>query len=58
MMCRFDPALHDTILEKNGCREMTHGGRTMKGFVFVNEDVVKTKKEREYWITLSLDYKS
>ena len=56
LMCRFDPALHDTILEKSGCREMIHGGRTMKGFVFVKEDVVKTKKELEYWITLSLDY--
>jgi TfoX/Sxy family transcriptional regulator of competence genes len=56
IMCRFDPALHDTIIENTGCREMVHGGRTMKGFVFVSEEVLKTKKELDYWIRLSLDF--
>ena len=56
LMCRIDPSQHDTILEKNGCREMIHGGRTIKGFVYVPEDAVKTKKELDYWIKLSLSY--
>ena len=56
LMCRIDPLRHDTILEKTGCREMIHGGRTMKGFVYVHEDAVKTKKELDFWIKLSLDY--
>ncbi|WP_244309942.1 hypothetical protein [Leptospira mtsangambouensis] len=28
----------------------------MKGFVYVKEEDIKTKKEIEYWIQLSLDY--
>jgi hypothetical protein len=28
----------------------------MKGFVFVSEDVLTTKKKLEYWVSLALDY--
>lgn len=28
----------------------------MRGFVFVNPDGVKTKKDLEYWLTLALEY--
>ncbi|MBC7827652.1 MAG: TfoX/Sxy family protein [Chitinophagaceae bacterium] len=56
IMCRFDPALHDTVLEKEGCREMIRAGRTIKGFVFVNEEAFKTKKELEHWLKLALDF--
>lgn len=58
LMCRFDPALHDTIMEKEGCREMIHGGKTMKGFVFVDGDSIKSKKQFDYWINLALDFNS
>src|ERR671912_253268 len=56
LMCRFDPTVHASIVEKPGCREMIHGGRTMKGFVFVSQDVLKTKKELAFWLKLSLDF--
>ena len=56
LMCRIDPKLHETVLERNGCREMIHGGRVMKGFVFVNEESIKNKKDFDYWINLSLDF--
>ncbi|HKH60433.1 MAG TPA: TfoX/Sxy family protein [Flavitalea sp.] len=56
LMCRFDPSFQDTILEKAGCREMIHAGRTMKGFVFVSEEVLKTKKDLAFWLKLSLDF--
>ena len=56
MMCRIDPDIYETALEKPGVRAMIHNGRTMKGFVFVNEDVIKSKKEFDYWVQLSLEF--
>lgn len=56
MMCRIDPELQETALEKAGCRIMDFTGRPMKGYVMVNERGMKTKKEFEYWIKLCLDY--
>lgn len=56
MMCRIDPAVYEVALERNGCRAMVHGGRVMKGFVFVNEESIRTKKEFDYWINLALDF--
>lgn len=56
IMCRLDPALHDILLEKEGCRPVIMRGREYKGFVYVNEEAVKTKKNFDYWISLSLDF--
>jgi TfoX/Sxy family transcriptional regulator of competence genes len=56
MMCRIDPELQETALEKPGCRVMDFTGRPMKGYVMVNEHGMKTKKEFEYWINLCLDF--
>ena len=56
MMCRIDPVEFDAALEKPGCRPMVHGGRTMRGFVFVNEENLRSKKEFNYWIGLALDF--
>ncbi len=56
MMCRLDPALYEIVLEKKGCREMDFTGRPMKGYVYVSEDGMKTKKDFDYWITLALEF--
>jgi hypothetical protein len=32
------------------------GGRQYKGYVYVNEEVIKSKKDFDYWIALALDY--
>jgi len=44
LMVRLDPARYDEVMEKEGCKPMDFTGKVMKGFVFVNEDVLKTKK--------------
>jgi hypothetical protein len=36
--------------------QITFTRRPMRGFVFVNPDGVKTKKDLEYWLNLALDY--
>ncbi|TDY72041.1 TfoX-like protein [Leptospira meyeri] len=56
IMCRIDPESIGSILSKKKARPMIHNGHLMKGFVFVNEEDIKTKKEIEYWIQLSLEY--
>ncbi|HEY8935844.1 MAG TPA: TfoX/Sxy family protein [Cyclobacteriaceae bacterium] len=56
LMCRINPELMSDVLEKDGVRPMIHGGKTMKGFIFVDGDVIQGKKKLDYWISLALDY--
>ncbi len=56
MLCRFDPALQDTIAEKNGFRAMIMKGREYKGYGYVSQDAIRSKKDFAYWIGLCLDF--
>lgn len=56
MMCRIGPDHLEEALEHEGCRPMIHNGRTMKGFVFVKEESIKSQKDFNYWISLSLAF--
>ena len=56
MMCRIDPELHEESVEKTGCRTMDFTKRPMKGYVMIDDSGMRTKKDFEYWIGLSLDY--
>ena len=56
LMCRIDPSLHDTAIEKTGCRTMDFTKRPMKGYVMVDDTGMKAKKELEYWIGLCLEF--
>ena len=56
LMCRIDPELHDQAVKRKGCRAMTMGGRTYRGYVHVDEAAVRTKKDFEYWVKLAMSY--
>ncbi|MBL7738342.1 MAG: TfoX/Sxy family protein [Chitinophagaceae bacterium] len=56
IMVRLDPALYDEVIEKKGCEPMNFTGKVMRGFVFVDENVLKTKKQLDYWIQLGLAF--
>ncbi|MEO6289773.1 MAG: TfoX/Sxy family protein [Ginsengibacter sp.] len=56
IMLRIDPEKYDDALEKEGCTPMEFTGRTMKGFVYIDEAALDTKKKLEYWIKLALEY--
>jgi TfoX/Sxy family transcriptional regulator of competence genes len=58
MMCRIDPESETLALEKPGCRPMDFTGRPMKGYVYVSQDGIKTKKNFDYWIGMCLDFNS
>jgi TfoX/Sxy family transcriptional regulator of competence genes len=56
LMLRIDPEKYDALIDKEGCMPMDFTGKPMKGFVFVDTDVLQTKKQLEYWIGLALEY--
>ncbi|MDQ2721594.1 MAG: TfoX/Sxy family protein [Bacteroidota bacterium] len=56
LMCRFDPALHEEVMEKKNCRPMIMKGREYNGYCYVSEDGMKFKKDFDYWINLALDF--
>lgn len=56
LMVRLNPEVTEEVMEKEGCKPMDFTGRIMKGYVFVDIEVLNTKKKLEYWIKLALDY--
>jgi TfoX/Sxy family transcriptional regulator of competence genes len=56
LMCRIDPNFHETAIKKTGCRTMDFTKRPMKGYVMIDDTGMKTKKDFDYWIDLSLDF--
>jgi TfoX/Sxy family transcriptional regulator of competence genes len=56
MMCRIDPEFHDTAVEMAGCRTMDFTKRPMRGYVLIEESGMKSKKDFDYWIDLSLEF--
>jgi len=56
LMTRIDPDIYEKVLERGGCREMDFTGRPMRGFVFVDPEGTKTKKDLNYWLGLALEY--
>lgn len=56
MMCRINPEAEEEALEKKGCRPMDFSHRPMRGFVYVSEEGMRSKKELMYWINPALDF--
>lgn len=56
MMCRINPDIEEEALERAGCRPMDFTGKPMKGYVFVSDEGMKTKKDFMHWINLSLEF--
>lgn len=56
LMCRIDPALHEMVIEKVGCRTMDFTKRPMKGYIMIDEFGMKSQTEFDYYISLALDF--
>ena len=56
IMCRIDPEQQDEVMEKSGTREMIHNKRVYRGFVYVDKEVLQSKKEFDYWVNLFLEF--
>src|SRR5262245_50036596 len=56
IMCRIDPAIHEEAVKRKGCRTVTMKGRKYIGYVHVDQEAVKSKKDFDFWVALALDY--
>lgn len=56
LMLRIGPDAYEEALEKDGCTPMDFTGKVMKGYVFVDKDVLSTNKQLAWWIKLALDF--
>src|ERR1051326_8198882 len=56
IMCRIDPAIHDKVVKRKGCVTVKMKGREYKGYVYVQEESIKIKKDLDHWIGLALDF--
>ncbi len=56
LMARIGPDAYEKALERKGCHPMDFTGRPMRGFVFVEQEGLKSEKDLVYWLELSLAY--
>nr|MBB6150888.1 TfoX/Sxy family transcriptional regulator of competence genes [Mucilaginibacter sp. SP1R1] len=56
LLCRIGQQQAAIELEKGNCRQMVHGSRVMKDFVYVDMDELRTSREFNHWINLSLQF--
>jgi TfoX/Sxy family transcriptional regulator of competence genes len=56
LMLRIDPELHETALERVGCRTVVMKGREYRGYVHVDAEAVKSARDLDYWVRLALEY--
>jgi TfoX/Sxy family transcriptional regulator of competence genes len=56
LMVRLNPLKYEEAMEQEGCKPMDFTGRIMKGYVFVDAEVLNTKKKLEYWVKLALEF--
>jgi|SRR5688572_14759469 len=56
LMCRIDPARHESEIEKQGCRTMDFTNKPMIGYILIDDSGMKSKKDFNYWINLSLEF--
>lgn len=56
IMCRIDPALYNDAIQQEGCRPVVMKGRIYRGYIYVNERAISSKKDLNHWIQLALSF--
>lgn len=56
IMVRVAPEVYEKEVQGDGCSPMIHGGREMKGFIFVTGPSIQTKAGLSRWVNLAMDY--
>ncbi len=56
MMVRIDPTMMQRALAKKGASPARMRGRAIKGYVFLLEEAVATKRDLDGWVRLALDF--
>lgn len=56
LLCRVGPEEAENVIEQHGVRQMEQSGRPMKGYVYVDAEIVPLKKDIERWVSMCLNY--
>lgn len=56
LLCRLSLEDYEEALTSDGVRPMNHGGRVMKGYVFVSDSLLQDDEALMRWITKALTY--
>ena len=56
IMCRIDPAAHDAAVTRKGATTVFMKGREYRGYVYVDADAIKSKRDLDYWVGMALDF--
>lgn len=56
LMCRIGPEATAIALERDDCRPMIHGGRTLKDYVYVVPKGYKSRKDFDSWIAAAMAF--
>ena len=57
LMARVDPELDaPKALKRKGAVTMDFTGKTMKGFILVDQEAIDMEEDLEYWVALCLKY--
>ncbi len=56
LMVRMNPESLQEIEYIDGWRQMMHGKKPMRGYVFVSEDVLVKNEDLKFWINLALTF--
>jgi TfoX/Sxy family transcriptional regulator of competence genes len=56
IMCRINPDLHDELIQNPGCTTVVMKGKEYKGYIWISESALTSKKEISHWVKLALDF--
>jgi TfoX/Sxy family transcriptional regulator of competence genes len=56
LMARIHPDWMEEALTLNGCRQMIHQGRAMKGYVFISPEGIDLEDDLDFWVQRALDF--
>jgi hypothetical protein len=56
LMCRFDPARQEEVVEKAGFQPMIMKGKELNGYCYVEPAGFRSAQDFAYWMKLCLDY--
>jgi TfoX/Sxy family transcriptional regulator of competence genes len=56
LLVRIAPDVYDLEVEKDGRVPMSHSGKPVKTYLFVDYDEIRSARDLAYWVNLCLDY--
>lgn len=56
MMVRVDPKIHAELIKKKGAATAIMRGKERKGWIFLTQEAIQSKKDFQDWIDLALAF--